>query len=205
MTTTQQAKLLLDPEHYGLLQLLMRANTLETGIAAAEVARDLGWTLQTAHYKLGRLVEAEIAVVSGEEKRAGRAVKRYSSVRPAWFVPFDLTPADTLGELIAAQLDPRMRRIYDRMAEEIMQISPHRGVTFKMQEGMLTVHLAPPDLEEADAPPITASLSSLKLSPGRAREFHGKLIALAQEFIGTPDEGGEHYILGTFFIRGNWE
>ncbi len=195
--TERQAKLLLDPEHYGLLSLVMRGD-----VSAAEVARTLDWPLQTAHYKLGRLVEAEIAVVTGEEKRAGRAVKRYSSARPEWFVPYELTSAATLADLVAAQLEPRMRRVYDRMAEELTQFSPHQGVTLRMVGDVLTVRLAPPGTNEVGGSSTSAALSGLRLSPERAREFHDKLEALAQEFVGAPDQDGEDHILGLFFIRG---
>lgn len=148
------------------------------------------------------MIKAEIAVVTGEEKRAGRAVKRYASARPEWFVPFEITPAGTLGELIAAQLDPRMRRVYNRLAEETMLLGPQQGVTLRMQEDVLTVRLAPPEASEPGTVPFSAQLSGLLLSPERAQEFHDRLEALGKEFTGTPDTEGEHYILGLFFIRG---
>lgn len=199
--TRGQARLLLDPGHYGLLQCLLRGE-----VSASEAARDLGWPLQRAHYKLGRFVKAGLARVAREDKRAGRAVKRYVSARPEWFVPFELTPAGTLGELIAGQLEPRMRLIYEALAADITRFSRQQGVTLYMQDGTLTVQLAPKELAQADARPDTPTLAQLtrhRLSPTRARALGERWRAVLQEFPDEDDPDARTFSLAVFFIEGD--
>lgn len=196
--TPAQAELLLDPQHYTLLQLLMRGEP-----SASELARELGVPLSRAHYLLGKFVAAGLARVAREEKRAGRAVKRYQSVRPEWFVPFEVTSATTLTELFTAQLEPRMAQVYALLARQALRGGARQGVTLRVQDGVLQVQLrsgAPENRDETRT--TTGQVSGLRLSAERARDFRARLEALAAEFQTTPNDEGETFTLGLFFVQG---
>jgi hypothetical protein len=51
-------------------------------------------------YRVNQLLRLELLEVECEERRAGKPIKFYRSSAPAFFVPFALTPAETVEALI---------------------------------------------------------------------------------------------------------
>lgn len=79
--------------------------------SVSEAAAILGMSVKDAHYRVRRMFDLGIVEVVAEERRAGRAVKRYSTCCDAFFVPFALTPAATLAERVLEQTGPALEAI----------------------------------------------------------------------------------------------
>lgn len=73
--------------------------------SASEVANHLSINLQRAHSLLGKLIQVNIAVIERQDARAGRAIKRYRMLG-RWFIPYEVTGAETLETFASAQLMP---------------------------------------------------------------------------------------------------
>ena len=73
---SRQAALLLDVSLRNVLIPLMKR-----ACSSAELARELGLSLQRAHYLIGKLHAAGVAQLDSVQPRAGRAVRPYR-VRP---------------------------------------------------------------------------------------------------------------------------
>ena len=66
----------------------------------SEAAGELGVKLPSLLYHVGKFIELGLLEVTREQKRGGRAVKVYRATAEAFFVPFQLTPSETLGRLL---------------------------------------------------------------------------------------------------------
>ena len=93
--TWEQVRLLLDVNYFRLL-----GHLLQREASASEVAQGTGLTLKQAHYKLTRLLKAEVIDVGKERQRGGRPVKIYRPVAAEHHLPFHLTAASTFPERI---------------------------------------------------------------------------------------------------------
>ena len=62
------------------------------------LARELDWPLDTAHYRVKKLLRLGLLRVVREEKRAGRPVKVYRAVADAFFLPYSSFTHATLEE-----------------------------------------------------------------------------------------------------------
>lgn len=193
-STPLQARLLLDVGNAPLLALLM-AGERSAGGLARELSRDVRWV----HYRLGRLCEAGLIQVAREEKRAGRAVKHYAALGQKYRVPFSLTDAATLRELIASLYAPFLNGVLDGMASVLADRDAHTLTLTLDGEGRFQLGF--------DAPPSGTSLgmwSALGLTPARAAELRARLMALYEEFGASPDEeGARTHLVGLILTPGD--
>ena len=83
--------------------------------SASEVAARAELPLGRAHHRLPRLLEAGLIWVAGEQKRGGRAVKVYRAA-VSYTVPFELTEAATVEELMAQMYRPFMAALIRHQA-----------------------------------------------------------------------------------------
>lgn len=199
--SAEQAALLLDLESRPLLALLM--NTPST---AGEVAAHLGLDLGRAHYRLTRLVRAGVAEVTmaevTQEARAGRALKRYR-VAGRWFVPFEVTGAETLEAFVASQIMPRMER-FVRLG--VCQIGDTYADWGYWLDGN-TLNMGDPngrarELFEGDEP-FLLNIGAMNLRREHVSELKQRLLALIEEFAVYHDGQEPAYTFGLLLARGD--
>src|SRR3712207_1288343 len=104
-------------------RLLLAFAAGERPIAA--VARELGQPLANVHYHVTRMARLGLLVVTREEKRRGRPIKHYRTLKPRFFVPDELA-SRAPGEGLAAEL--RMRLEQDRKSTRLN--SSHANISY---------------------------------------------------------------------------
>lgn len=196
----QQAALLLDVKLGPLLNLLTRGER-----SASEVAAHLGVSVQRAHYLLGKLTGAGIAAVVREDTRAGRAVKRYR-MPGRWFIPYEVTGAETLEAFASAQLMPRFETLIGHGVRVMRERSPHWG--FWLEGGAENTSLLIGD-EGGPAhelffgdEPFFMNIGHLHLKRERASELKRRLWAVLEEFEVENIPGAPEYTLALMLVRG---
>jgi|GEM_PF-5599672 len=196
--TRKQAELLLNPDHYPVLNALTQGPHTATTLAEL-----LGLPLSRAHYLLQTLTRAGIARVTSVTPRAGRAVRHYA-VTHDWFVPFEVTPAHTLEELIAHQVESRMRRFVRLMLRHTERHGSHWGFWLRAgSSGALSVTLADPDGEfPTDEEPMMAGWARLRLTSQNAFTLRERLGEVFGEFASRENDEGSTYTVGLFLARG---
>ncbi|ULH18135.1 ArsR family transcriptional regulator (plasmid) [Deinococcus sp. KNUC1210] len=198
-----QATLLLRPELRPLLQYLM-----QEARSAGEVARELKVPLARASYLLRKLQRGEIAVVERVEARSGRPVKRYR-VFPTWFIPYEVTAAETLESFWAAQLVPRMNEVAGFAARQLQEHHPIWG--FWLSQGEVYSNLEvgnrrgpARDLLEGDEP-LMLTIAALRLAEPQARILKRRLLALLTEASTWDTGSATEYTLSLILVRGSVE
>lgn len=171
--------------------------------SASELALTLNLPLSKVHYLLEQLVDAGVAEVVEVERRAGRPIRRYRMERD-WYVPFEVTPASTLEELVGGQA----RALMDRFTHGLMKLQQDDGrewgfrlvysETHGLSLGITDVHGEQPFREE----PVMATWVALRLPRVRAQELRSRLEALLHEFDEPGAEGAEPFTVGMFLAPG---
>lgn len=191
VATPQQAALLLDPRLNDLLSELVRLDRA----SASELARALGRPLSSVHAQLERLLAAGVVEVAQVEARAGRPIRRYRIPLP-WHVPFAVTPAATLRELLGGGFESGLREQLDALARVMGRAESPWEVLIERREGQFSQQIRP--LRRSEMSHLRAAMGSgmsLRLSPGRALELKERLTGLIQEFMSQPDADGERWTL----------
>lgn len=203
VATAGQAALLLQPELRPLLQYLMREAR-----SAGEVARELNVPLARASYLLGKLGREGIVLVERTETRAGRPIKRYR-MAPTWFIPYEVTAADTLESFWSAQLGPRMNDIAGFAARQLQEHHPVWG--FWLSQGEVYSNL---EVGTAQGPardllagdePLMLTIAALRLTEPQARLLKRRLLALLTEASSWETGGATEYTLSLLLVRGSVE
>lgn len=187
-----QARLLLDPALGPLLGALAKAPP--EGLGAADLARRAGAPLSTTHARLERLRAAWVVEVAGERTRSGRPVRLYRLPLP-WHIPFEVTPAATLRELLGGGFEERLRGHLDSLAGRMQTLGAGWYVALYTQPDGLFVHAfrhQERTEEQTQGPldePLLAEGHDLRLSPRRAQDLQQKLWTLLREYADAQDEG----------------
>lgn len=80
---------------------------------AGAVAAELDVEVSSMLYRIKQLLDLELLRVSRTEPRQGRALKYYRAVADGFFVPFELTDAETLGALGSSSAK-ELRRLLEK-------------------------------------------------------------------------------------------
>lgn len=198
----KQAALLLDADLRVLLGLLMR-----DARSAGEVARHLAVSLPRASYLLGKLLRADVAFVERVEQRAGRPVRRYR-VPGRWFIPYQVTSAETLEALLLAQITPRMDRMAVFGAAQLRAQQPNWGLWLSGAEEYGSLEIGDETgpataLFESEAP-IMFTIASSRLSRMQAEELKRRMLRLVEEcsaWTGADEEASE-YTFSLMLVKG---
>lgn len=196
----RQAALLLDFSLRPLLSLLMKAPHSVSELAAA-----LDLSVQRAHYLIGKLSAAGIADLDSLQPRAGRAVKRYR-VAARWFIPFEVTGAETLHAFLAAQILPRMERFVELGLRQVGDTYSHWGFWLEQQGVSSNLHMGDPsgaatELFEGDEP-FLLNIGTAHLTREQASTFKRRLLQLLGEFDLPVQDGAVPYSVGLLLARG---
>ncbi|GHF93355.1 hypothetical protein GCM10017783_01650 [Deinococcus piscis] len=134
------------------------------------------------------------------QQRAGRPIRRYAMPEP-WFIPFEVTQAETLEGFISSQFLPRNEQMMRLQAAALLAEHPRWG--YWLRSG--TLHLGsqegPPLRQVLADQPFLSAIGTAQLSQARALEFKRRLWALLAEFE-QDEEGGESYALSVQLVRG---
>jgi hypothetical protein len=200
VANARQAELLLDVELRRVVVPMMKR-----ACSASELAPELGIGLQRAHYLIGRLQAAGVTALDSVQPRAGRPIRRYR-VAPRWFVPFEVTGADTLEAVLEAQLLPRMQRLVGLSVQQIAADFREWGYWLE-QEGETTnlrmgdVHGAARALFDGDEP-FLLNIGTVWLSAEHASHLKRRLLSVLEEFSEHHDPAQHAYTIGLQLARG---
>ncbi len=130
VSNAKAAAFLSDPEHNGYFSPF-----LEREVTLSEVALELQVPLNKLHYWVTKMLELGIVHVTRIQKRAGRAVRYYSAVAPAFFVPFSAIPAETFEAQLTLEDVSRQRRLSSAHARARGELPPHCGTLMARMDG----------------------------------------------------------------------
>lgn len=196
-----QAALLLDVRLRPMLSLLMHHPS-----SATEVAGTLGITVKRAHYLLTRLEQAGIAHVVALETRRGRPIRRYGTAE-RWFIPFEITGAETLEAFLGEQILPRMAGFVRLSAQRLQEYSPEWGYWLEKGEQASNLRIGDRqgtanDLYFGDEPYLL-TVGTAHLSREQASQLKQRLIGVMREFDGLEDPAAPAYTLALLMVRGD--
>jgi predicted transcriptional regulator len=174
----RQAELLLDIGLRSLIGLLMRNPHTVT-----EVSDQLKISVQRAHYLIQKLMRAGVALLDSVQARAGRAIRRYR-IAPRWFIPFEVTEADTLQAFLAAQIMPRMEKFIELSLKQIGDTFSRWGYWLEQNGESGSLNIGDPegrarDLFEGDEP-FLLNIGTMWLNAEHASRLKRKLLALME-------------------------
>jgi hypothetical protein len=143
----------------------------------SEAAKALHMTLPALLYHVNRLLALDLLEVACEAVRKGRAVKHDRTVADVFFVPFELTPSQTLGRLLFDLTESSERRFHREAAKALQTLSPTWGlyltrgpnhrITTVLTSNTQRLHLR--CFRDVFQPRVTRSLSERRRTAPRLR------------------------------------
>ena len=174
--------------------------------SVGQVAALTGLALKRVHYLATRFVALGLLEVVDEQARKGRAVKRYQSTAPSFYIPFAALPtADLLEHAQArdATFNAQLLHHLTRASEPLMTNLNGWGRRVVLENGKLELWTArevsgPPDdpatyLAADDKPALWSSWDTLALDLEDAKALQRVLIRLSQRY--GQKQGGRTYLL----------
>ena len=181
VTDAKAAAFLVNPEGQRFLTPF-----LEVERTVSSAAQDLGIPTNSLLYRVKQMVSLGILGVVRQEARAGRALKIYRSVANAFFVPFELTDAATLQDLLSP-LDAHWQKLFARNSTKVLlEHSPDLGLQlWRGETGELYIKPAEGAgklLDFAELPMFAFWSAGLFLDDEAARNFRTELLELYQRY-----------------------
>ena len=120
-----------------------------------------------------------------------------------WFIPYEVTGADTLEAFVASQIMPRMERFVKLGVRQIGDTYAAWGYWL----GGGSLNMGDPEgkareLFEGDEP-FLLNIGALNLRREHASELKRRLLALVEEFAEHHDTQEPAYTLGLLLARGD--
>lgn len=197
--TSAAAQALLDDQNFEILKCLMQAE-----LSATELANALQMPLSKLHYRLRKLEALEIAVCVRSEPRHGRAIRYYRVLQTHWFVPFELTQANTPSKMIASQFQPMFEHFLESLGKLAERFTTANvwGVSVQLKDGDLDLDVRPPRPDPHLTGAVVADWTTRRLSREDALRFEARLKQLASEFLEIPEASdASESMLGLFLIE----
>jgi DNA-binding transcriptional ArsR family regulator len=152
--------------------------------SVTDMARALELDIKRVHYHVTALVEIGLLHVAREERRAGRAVKKYRAVASSFFVPDGLaprSPGDLLVEELRRSLAGQRRldgtgMLYDANAQGHPRMRPARR-------------------GGARPSAVSEHWRVLRLFPADAQRLARELADCVQAYEARPARGGAEYLV----------
>ena len=194
ITESEAAALLTDPQGQRFL-----APFLAKESSVAEAAKQLGIPTNSLLYRVNQMARLGLIQVVREEARAGRPIKIYRSSADAFFVPFALTPAESL-EALLTPTGSHWDRLFVRNATQMLSRAyPEIGI--QIWRGETDELYAKPasepgrwlDFSSPEVPPMLAFWSAgLWLNEEQARSLQLEMVQLYQRY--AQFKGKQRYI-----------
>ncbi len=198
--TPAQARLLLAPDYGKLLAVLIAQQA-----SASEAARQAGIPLKRTHHRLTQLLEAELICVNAEQRRGGRAIKLYRALAAEYSVPFELTDAPTLEDLLEQLYRPFLRALMREQANFLGE-SNERPRTVRLgldANSQLSYNVGP--LSPPGTPRGFSTARTILLKQEDAQHLRRELLRLHQWVNEHHSEEGLPYLLGLMLAQGDLE
>ena len=196
VTDPQQVQALGDPVARSFfLPFLGRENRI------AEAAAEVGCSVNAMLYRVRRLVDIGLLELVREEPRAGRPVKVYRSVHPAYFVPFAAAEPGFLRQRVGAHTGPRRNELLDAYVEVLRRDQQHGRLFRRSGKRVETVQRLP-DTDVTGRPVVWAE-GAVLLTDEEAAKLAAKLrrwYAKAERRSGTGDANARPYLLHTALL-----
>ena len=195
VTNPEAAKVLTDlTELRSLLPFIFKE------MALTEAAEVLGLKLNTAHYRVKRLMALGLLEIAREEPRKGRAIKIYRATSSNYFIPFGATSAETVETLFTQLRAKTSALFHHNVARSYLEVDDI-GLRLRARGKKLSVEFDTPDgsflARDDNAPDFPAVFTSdnvIHLEFSRAKALQRDLEALLRKY--SSDEGsGQDYLL----------
>jgi len=106
-----------------------------------------------------------------------------------WTVPFEVTPAATLRDLLASSMTPRVNDHLDGLAAVMTRLDCRWVIQVWAQDGHWQHNITPNVQPGPALEPILARGVDVRLSETRAREFARRFVSLIREMEDAQQEG----------------
>ena len=195
--TAAQARLLLNHTYGRVLGAVMAGDASASGVAArAELP------LGRAHHRLTRLLDAGLIWVGAEQKRGGRAVKLYRAAA-SYTVPFELSEASTVEELMAQMFRPFMAALIRHQAATLND--ERRDIRLRLDtKAQLQYDFGAPRLPE-ELWTAYGTVGTVYLVPEDALSLRRELTRLRAWASERHTDDAQSYLLGLMFTPGGLE
>jgi DNA-binding transcriptional ArsR family regulator len=161
----------------------------------AEIGRELDVPVNAVLYRARLLVKHGLIRVVGEERRRGRAMKRYAAAADGFIVPVSLVPVATLEGLLALNELRAQEALTRELARAVHRLADPARLVLRIgvdQFGVLGAGLAldgrefdlAEELSRASAPALWSSWSTLSLSDDEAKSLQRELVELWRRYQG---------------------
>lgn len=199
-TTPAQARLLLSLRAGRVLGALLHSSGRQS---AAEIARAVEQPLSRVHHTLGQLLGADLIVLTGTRPRAGRPVKLYTARAEEYEVPFALSDAATMREMMAAQYRPFFEAFLKHQARMI-QAQGRDIMRLRQKDGQLSYNLLKPEGQQF-TPDFYGFFAALMLTAEQAETLQAELRRLGETAHRAEPPDGQPYLLGLLLSPGELE
>lgn len=178
VANASQAALLLNERYADVINVLAG-----DGASASQVAKRIGKPLSSVHTQLKSLLGVGIIYVHTVHPRAGRPIKEYRLYLP-WHIPFAVTPATSLRDLLADRLKSTIDQQMDALAMALERVydSPDWFVNVDASEGSLEFLVQNVALGQIATQPIVGISTELHLTPEKAILLKERLNMIFSEF-----------------------
>ncbi len=175
---------------------------MKRDVTLSEAAAELGLKLPHLLYQVNRFAELGLLEVVREQKRGGRAVKVYRATAEVFFVPFQVTPSETLERLLYDLSTPQEKLFHREAARVLQHQSPVWGLAVSCDDGGVRIALTPHtdgrvDTASAffspDAEALFATDGSLTLTFQTAKALQKDLYELYKRYSEKQNPKGQTY------------
>ena len=199
ITDETAARILTDIDSVRRLEPFMKRD-----VTLSEAAEELGLKLPHLLYHVNRFIKLGLLRVTHEQKRSGRAVKLYRTTAEVFFVPFRVTPSETLERLLYDLSTPQEKLFYREATRVLQKQSPTWGLAVSYDSDGIRVALTPHEdghvdvastFFSPDAEALFATDGTLKLDFQTAKAFQKDLYDLYKRYNEKQHPKGQTYAL----------
>lgn len=199
ITRPEVARVLIESRSAKLLKPFIKGEISLSGAAQA-----LNVKLPSLLYHVNRFIKLGLLEVTEVRPRGGRPIKLYRTTAKAFFVPFQITPSETLERLLGELTEGDTKRFRREVARTLQNISPTWGLHIALVEGDDVSFSLTPDEEGnskpfldvifgPETPAIISTEGSLRLDFETAKAFQKELLELSQRYHKKQQATGQSY------------
>ena len=198
--TEAAARALIDPKKRRYLEPFIGREC-----SASQAAKTLGVKLTAMLYQTERLQALGLLQVTRQQARQGRPVKLYRATADKFFVPFEVTRAESITTLLAELEADFQRYFVQNLTWAGLELAKSWGFTVhRDDEGVLVQNLVPREKGDGDAlslvlrsssPALWASSSFLRLDFGTAKALQRDIDKLLSDYREKQTRGEQTYFI----------